>query len=486
MNRINRLFLTQLIAVVVLLSGLGAHFAAAQETVDDKVDVRREVWPILRQRCLYCHDQKNARGDLRLDSKAAIEEGGHTGRKILGTEEDSELLRRITSTDIGYRMPKEETPLSESQIDTLRRWIRQGAPWPNNVAIHIDDDRPWLKEWFSEAAWNERIEYSIELKPWLSVVYWPLLGFFLFMAYLLRRKRLRPLDAIPIEQRNLLDRVQARFGLPECGVTILLCILVGVIQFHRMTLQAKNEEIESLSQQVPQQVSLAQSHNSRFAVPIPLRPKHPPRLGGVYYRGNDERNPKLFNGGYYRTATMTVALIDEGGKQLQWKDVVSEGDLAIELVIERAPSATPSLFNDESLKLVILTKTIDPTEAADSFSTDGDAIRLESLVSGEKWRARYPIGSPSLKGEDQLTGLIYLCSSPNSPHYGIQYQLYFNNGSIEEKSEVWMGATFFTGPVYAYPEGNIPPNEWFDFLPIPEITGQNSNDPALLGIQPSQ
>ena len=35
------------------------------------------------------------------------------------------------------------------------------------------------------------------------------------------------------------------------------------------------------------------------------------RVSAVYYRGNDERGPQLFNGGVYRTATFHLSLCDE-------------------------------------------------------------------------------------------------------------------------------------------------------------------------------
>src|SRR5262249_22020177 len=44
-----------------------------------------------------------------------------------------------------------------------------------------------------------------------------------------------------------------------------------------------------------------------------IRPKHPPRMSGEYYRGNDERNAALFNGGFYRTCTLRVGLVQPDG-----------------------------------------------------------------------------------------------------------------------------------------------------------------------------
>ena len=40
---------------------------------------------------------------------------------------------------------------------------------------------------------------------------------------------------------------------------------------------------------------------------VPMRPGN--SLTPEYYRGNDERSPRLFNGGFYRTATFRLATV---------------------------------------------------------------------------------------------------------------------------------------------------------------------------------
>ena len=55
---------------------------------------------------------------------------------ILGTVDDSELLRRVAATDPDYRMPKEGEPLSAEEISLLKSWVEQGAPWPENESAN--------------------------------------------------------------------------------------------------------------------------------------------------------------------------------------------------------------------------------------------------------------------------------------------------------------------------------------------------------------
>jgi hypothetical protein len=52
---------------------------------------------------------------------------------VPGKPDDSELLRRVTA-DEAERMPPEEPPLDPKQAETLRRWIVEGATWPDHWA----------------------------------------------------------------------------------------------------------------------------------------------------------------------------------------------------------------------------------------------------------------------------------------------------------------------------------------------------------------
>ena len=72
------------------------------------------------------------------------------------------------------------------------------------------------------------------------------------------------------------------------------------------------------------------------SLPLPPHPLHPPRLGGKYYRGNDERDPLLFNSGFYRTATIDLNLVNSAGNRVEWESDTN-GDLSVEIRIQRAP-----------------------------------------------------------------------------------------------------------------------------------------------------
>jgi len=95
----------------------------------DNVEFNRDIRPILSDKCFACHgpDKNHREADLRLD----IEEIAKAGVVEPGMPEESELFARITSRDADERMPPLDSgkSLTETEIDSLRRWIEQGAEY---------------------------------------------------------------------------------------------------------------------------------------------------------------------------------------------------------------------------------------------------------------------------------------------------------------------------------------------------------------------
>ena len=87
------------------------------------MDFGRDVLPILSDNCFQCHgpDAKARKAKLRLDEKA----GAH------GVVESGELIRRVVSADADDVMPPPslKRKLTAAQIDTLKKWVAQGAKW---------------------------------------------------------------------------------------------------------------------------------------------------------------------------------------------------------------------------------------------------------------------------------------------------------------------------------------------------------------------
>lgn len=130
-------------AVVVLVASV-ASLVVAQASEETAVDFRREILPILATNCFACHgpDAHERQADLRLDQEQAATETAI----VPGDATASELLKRITSGDDDLRMPPPETgrQLTAAEIERVRRWIDQGAPWATHWAFEppIKPDLP--------------------------------------------------------------------------------------------------------------------------------------------------------------------------------------------------------------------------------------------------------------------------------------------------------------------------------------------------------
>ena len=113
-------------------------------------DVRfnRDVRPILSDKCFACHgpDEGARSSPLRFDSREGAFVDLASGGKAIapGEPEASKILDRVSSDDPVLRMPpayKGHAKLSDEDIDTLRRWIEQGAEWEGHWAF-LPPERP--------------------------------------------------------------------------------------------------------------------------------------------------------------------------------------------------------------------------------------------------------------------------------------------------------------------------------------------------------
>src|SRR5689334_23237689 len=98
----------------------------------EKVDFTRDVQPLFAEHCLKCHGAEKQKGGLRLDLKTAALKGGDDGKVIdPGHAVDSKLIHLVEGRDPDKVMPAKGPRLTPDQIGILRRWIDEGAVWPD-------------------------------------------------------------------------------------------------------------------------------------------------------------------------------------------------------------------------------------------------------------------------------------------------------------------------------------------------------------------
>lgn len=99
----------------------------------EPVDFRKQILPIFKERCYSCHGAKKQESGLRLDKRQEAMAGGDTGPAIVpGDTSSGLLLKYVQSEDPELIMPAKGDRLTRKQIDLLKRWIDEGAKWPED------------------------------------------------------------------------------------------------------------------------------------------------------------------------------------------------------------------------------------------------------------------------------------------------------------------------------------------------------------------
>jgi mono/diheme cytochrome c family protein len=109
------------------------------------LDFNRDVRPILSDNCFACHgpDENQRKARLRLDTKDGA--FAKQGVIVAGKSAESRLYKRIAATDPNTVMPPVASghKLTPQQIETIKRWIDDGANWTEHWAF-VAPKRPEL------------------------------------------------------------------------------------------------------------------------------------------------------------------------------------------------------------------------------------------------------------------------------------------------------------------------------------------------------
>ena len=122
------------VAASILLAGT-LQTSSSQDATQPAPDFVRDIQPIFERSCYACHGPQQQMAELRLDSKKIAFEGGLSHGAIQpGDPEKSPLYQRVAALTDQPRMPM-GGELAAAEIDLIARWIRQGAPWPDEASV---------------------------------------------------------------------------------------------------------------------------------------------------------------------------------------------------------------------------------------------------------------------------------------------------------------------------------------------------------------
>lgn len=445
----------------------------------DPIEYQTQILPILRENCFQCHSDEKSEGGLQLDSQNSILKGGDSQQPIFGMSiESSEVFKRITSDDPDYKMPPKGDSLSKSEIDLVQKWIEQGGDFKANSKSNQSGKNNGgdsakliggIYKWFLENAYS----------------FWTLNIFiFLTIVFLILEKKKRKASKIdstegPISKRNWIQRIYVSHYL--IAYLILGFVFYGFWNHKQLEIQKKR--IEKL-RETTAALRLKNSQLQGFGMlekyygkpPRPKRLAHPVGLSQTYYRGNDERSPELYNGGYYRTSKMHLRLLDGNGKPLTHGKSFPEEGAQIEFTFNKPPGTSENLYQEDVINKTYISKEYPVKFAAD----DPEKVEVRELEKGQKWVIRYPI-RPKKKNAESMDGILYVYFGKRLD-LGIVYNIRLKEGRIADLSDIWMGNLLCMPKL-------LPPNdfdyltqeEWFDYKPIPIAKRHKKHSAKLLG-----
>jgi hypothetical protein len=110
------------------------------------VSFREQVYPLLRERCLRCHQGNNPRSGVRLDARSEWL-GESNGRPLVvsGQAERSRLIQVVAGLVPDRIMPPtgRGKRLTLEQVALLRQWVDQGVNWDNTLLPPLGPPDHW-------------------------------------------------------------------------------------------------------------------------------------------------------------------------------------------------------------------------------------------------------------------------------------------------------------------------------------------------------
>ena len=116
---------------------------ATGNVLADDVDFSHEVVPILRQHCVACHGDREAKGGFSMNSRDSFLE---SDAAVPGDAEASYFLELVSSVDPEAQMPPGDKPrVSARQQQTLARWVKEGMHWQDDFSFATPTYEPPLR-----------------------------------------------------------------------------------------------------------------------------------------------------------------------------------------------------------------------------------------------------------------------------------------------------------------------------------------------------
>ncbi|MEZ6120598.1 MAG: DUF1549 domain-containing protein [Pirellulaceae bacterium] len=125
-------------SILMVLLSLSVRVHAEPSFSNQQIEFfEREVRPILAEHCYSCHSTSadKLKAGLVLDSHEGVLQGGDSGPAVVPQNVDESLLIQAVRYE-AFEMPP-RGKLSDQQIQTLERWVADGAAWPTESDVKV-------------------------------------------------------------------------------------------------------------------------------------------------------------------------------------------------------------------------------------------------------------------------------------------------------------------------------------------------------------
>lgn len=143
-RRFKWLWVASTLCLAIAIAAIACNQRSASGNIAGAVSYNFHIRPILSDKCFVCHgpDANKRAAHLRLDNPesayAPLKETKGAFAIVPGKPDESELYKRIISTDPAYQMPAAESHLgllNGHEISLIRKWIQQGAKYEKHWAF---------------------------------------------------------------------------------------------------------------------------------------------------------------------------------------------------------------------------------------------------------------------------------------------------------------------------------------------------------------
>lgn len=137
--RIGHVMVLSLIVPLLASAGTAIPRADADEFSAQQLEqFEKQIRPLLIEHCAKCHGPKKQEGGLNLSTRALLIQGGDSGPALVpGKAAETRIIHAV---EYGgeLKMPP-SGKLSADKIELLRRWVEQGAAWPNDSPLSREE-----------------------------------------------------------------------------------------------------------------------------------------------------------------------------------------------------------------------------------------------------------------------------------------------------------------------------------------------------------